>query len=353
MGFYKQISKRDMKKSYLLIISLFIAAFISSDARATFSIVAIDPVTGEVGSAGASCIGGSIILSDMLPGLGGIHTQSFYLSANQNYARQLMLMGLSPQQIIDSLVANDAQGNPTRRQYGIVDFDGGGRAAAFTGANCFDWKGHITGPTYSIQGNILLGPQILDSMEARFLNTQGTLAEKLMAALQGAKVPAADTRCNPYGISSLSSFVRVARPGDTLGTYYLDLNVNNVGTTPPFVDPIDSLQVLFDAWLLTGVGNYSGEIPAKYLLSQNFPNPFNPETTIRFDIPADAGYSNSVTKLTVLDVSGREAVVLINRKLTPGAYEIKWNASGLPSGVYFYTLTTGNFRETKRMILLK
>ena len=61
--------------------------------------------------------------------------------------------------------------------------------------NCFDYKNHIIGDHYAIQGNILLGQSILDSMESRFLNTSGSLSEKLMASLQGAKVIGADTRC--------------------------------------------------------------------------------------------------------------------------------------------------------------
>ncbi|MBK6536276.1 MAG: DUF1028 domain-containing protein [Ignavibacteria bacterium] len=99
----------------------------SASPQDTFSIVAIDPVTGEVGSAGASCVAGSIILSDVHPGIGVIHTQASYLSSNQNYARSLMNLGLSPQQIRDSVVAHDAQGNPSVRQYGIVDLISGGR----------------------------------------------------------------------------------------------------------------------------------------------------------------------------------------------------------------------------------
>lgn len=153
-------------------------------AQDTFSIVALDPATGEIGSAGASCLdnnqfpgsGGAYIISDILPGRGAIHTQSFWIQANQQNARARMLEGLSPQAILDWLKANDPEGsfNAQRRQYGIVDFDpvgGGPRAAAFTGTLCFDYKAHIVGPTYAIQGNILLGQAILDSMEARFLNT--------------------------------------------------------------------------------------------------------------------------------------------------------------------------------------
>ena len=97
---------------YILVNSLLLA---------TFSIVAVDKTTGEVGSAGGSCIAGSIIISDIHPGVGAIHTQAYYLQANQNYASTLMDQGYSPAEIIQLLEENDVQNNPSIRQYGIVD----------------------------------------------------------------------------------------------------------------------------------------------------------------------------------------------------------------------------------------
>ena len=160
----------------------------------------MDTVTGEIGSAGASCVyiasQGVMILSYVSPGVGAVHAQAYYLAANKAYAISLMSQGVPPSDIIDSLVANDAQGNPTIRQYGIVDFrEGVPSSAAYTGENCDDYKNHIVGPNYSIQGNILLGQQILDSMEARFLAAEGELVCRLMEALKVATVPGADTRC--------------------------------------------------------------------------------------------------------------------------------------------------------------
>lgn len=329
-----------------ILFSVFILLLNINSLRSqdTFSIVAIDPVTGEVGSAGASCVSGSIILSDVHPGRGVIHTQASYLSANQNYARGLMNLGLSPQQIRDSVVAHDAQGNPSVRQYGIVDLISGGRTAAYTGANCLDYKNHILGPTYSIQGNILLGQQILDSMQARFLRTQGTLSDKLMAALQGAKVIGADTRCAGRNTSSISAFLRVGRTQDTLGTLYLNLNVNN---TPVNKDPIDSLQVLYNNFL-TSVKNVSAEIPSGIFLEQNYPNPFNPITNLNFGI-SKAGF----VSLKIYDMLGKEVAALVSESLNAGIYEITWLAGNAPSGIYFYTLTAADNTVTKRMVLMK
>jgi len=94
-------------------------------------------------------------------------------------------------------------------------------------------------------------------------------------------------------------------------------------------------------------------IPQQYSLSQNYPNPFNPTTKIKYSIPAVAsGFSLSVT-LKVYDVLGNEIAVLVNEEKPAGTYEVEWDASRFPSGVYFYQLNAGSFIETKKMILLK
>ena len=355
-----------MKKQisiFILIICMLGFCYQVSLAQDTFSICAVDTSNYYVGSAAASCNCSEIfpqgvrLISDMHPGVGVILTQAFYLPQNQNYARTLMNLGLSPQQIIDSLVAYDYQNNPTVRQYGIVDLIGGGRTAAYTGVNCPVYRNHILGPTYSIQGNTLLGAQILDSMRSRFLNASGIqpvmLALKLMAALQGAKVIGADTRCSTLLTSSKSAFIRVATPTDSL---FCDLWV---GCALPGRDPIDSLQVLFNHWLdsiLTiGIKSISDEVPVNPFLYQNYPNPFNPVTNIKFDLPNASGI-----KLAVFDILGQEVEVLINEYLKPGTYNFDWDATNYPSGTYFYKLTYNNsdvsghiYSETKKMILLK
>jgi len=337
------------------IISLFLLLFIftaNTFSQDTFSITAVDPVTGLVGSAGASCIAGSIILSDVHPNRGVIHTQAQYNATNQNIARNLMNLGFTPQQIIDSLVLRDS--NPTIRQYGITDFIGSNvRTAGYTGVNCSNYKNHVLGPNFTVQGNILLGQQILDSMYSRYVNTPGTMAEKLMAALQGAKVIGADTRCLPTR-SSISAFIRVARPTDPQnGPYWLDLNVQ---TVPSPKDPIDSLQVLFNQWQVTGISNNEGIYPEEYSLEQNYPNPFNPQTTITFN---NAQLSH--VKLVVYDMQGSEVAVLADNLFHRGRYSVNFDATGLASGVYIYRIITADalnisknaFTDTKKMVLVK
>ena len=237
----KQFAQKVSIKKICIILSL-CNILLSND---TFSIVAVDTLTGQIGSAGASCIQGSIIISDIHPGLGAIHTQSYWNASNQDSASSLMEQGYAPQDIIDWLIENDAQNDPTIRQYGIVDLLEGGRSAAFTGENCSDFKGHKIGDTYAIQGNILLGQSILDDMEEAFLTQYGTFEEKLMASLMAANVVGADTRCTPYGTPSISAFIRVSDPNDYGDNLFLDINVNNAPLT---LNPLDSLHVLYWDW---------------------------------------------------------------------------------------------------------
>ena len=89
-------------------------------------------------------------------------------------------------------------------------------------------------------------------------------------------------------------------------------------------------------------------LPAEFLLEQNYPNPFNPNTIISFSIPKR---SNVILK--VYDILGNELVTLINEETDAGRYNINFNASGLPTGVYFYQLVSSDFVETKKMMLLK
>jgi len=101
-----------------------------------------------------------------------------------------------------------------------------------------------------------------------------------------------------------------------------------------------------------GIKNISSEIPPHYKLYQNYPNPFNPSTKIRFDISSEVNNSDNV-RLIVFDVLGKEIETLVNENLRPGSYEIVWDASKYPSGIYFYKIFTGSFTNTNKMMLIK
>jgi hypothetical protein len=99
---------------------------------------------------------------------------------------------------------------------------------------------------------------------------------------------------------------------------------------------------------LVGIKNISSEIPSSYSLEQNYPNPFNSITNVKFQI----SNSGSV-KIIVFDLLGKEVATLVNEQLAPGTYTVDFDATNLPSGVYFYRLTTNDFTATKKLILLK
>jgi hypothetical protein len=98
----------------------------------------------------------------------------------------------------------------------------------------------------------------------------------------------------------------------------------------------------------TSVGPKNKEIPSNFKIYQNYPNPFNPTTTISYDLP-----ERVKVKLSIYNLLGQEVATLIEGEQEPGRYDVKFDASGLPSGVYFYRLEAGNFIEQKKMILIK
>lgn len=97
----------------------------------------------------------------------------------------------------------------------------------------------------------------------------------------------------------------------------------------------------------TGINKFE-TTATEYSLSQNYPNPFNPSTEIKFSLPLDGFVS-----MKVYNILGIEVETLVRENLKAGEYSVSWDASGFPGGVYFYTINTNQFRETKRMILLK
>jgi hypothetical protein len=99
---------------------------------------------------------------------------------------------------------------------------------------------------------------------------------------------------------------------------------------------------------IIGIHQISSSVPNAYALKQNYPNPFNPKTVISYQLLV-----NSYAVLTIFDILGKEVAVLVNQKQQPGSYNVDWDASNYPSGIYFYKLEAGNFSQTKKMILIK
>ncbi len=100
----------------------------------------------------------------------------------------------------------------------------------------------------------------------------------------------------------------------------------------------------------TAIDSEDGVLPEQFNLYSNYPNPFNPVTTIRFDVGQNSGNN---TILQIYDITGQNVATLINGQLQTGTYEVQWDARGFASGIYFSELISGSSRQTQKMVLLK
>ena len=127
------------------------------------------------------------------------------------------------------------------------------------------------------------------------------------------------------------------------GVWYIEHNV--LGDITDYNNPLYHQNI--NGVPLPIKGN-SNKTPSDYNLYQNFPNPFNPVTSICFDVP-----TKSFTKLIVYDILGKEVNVLIDDEMNPGTYKITWDGSNFSSGTYFYRFESGNFVSIKKLTLIK
>lgn len=326
---------------------------LSLSAQHTFSIVAIDEATGAIGSAGATCLNTldcgvctAQIISDIVPGVGAINAQASVCIPNINLENGMvqLLGGLNATDLLQWLLVNDActAGNVTSRQYGIVTIDDAGTidAAGFTGASCFEEAVHILGPNYAIQGNILIEENVLDSMEAGFLKPGLSFEEKMMAALQGANRPGADSRCLSEGISAKSAYIRIAYPDDAPGQFGVDLLIP---VLPTGEEPIDALQELFDANVASGISDPL--ISSK--MASVFPNPiYNNQVNIEW---ISSGINEGTFEF--MDVSGK-AIFVKNIQQQSESFDL---SSYNLSGAYIYKIKNNktNLAQTGRLVFVK
>jgi uncharacterized Ntn-hydrolase superfamily protein len=188
---------------------------------ATFSIAAFDPETDSLGVAVQSKF---LAVGSVVPwaraGVGAVATQAL---ANFNYGPRgldLMAKGHTAEQTVEALVSADE--DREHRQLGVVDARG--RAATFTGSECFDWAGGVTGEHYAAQGNILVGKETVEAMARTYESNQGDLAARLLAALDAGQEAGGDSR------GKQSAALLVVREGGGYGgdnDRVLDLRVDD------------------------------------------------------------------------------------------------------------------------------
>jgi uncharacterized Ntn-hydrolase superfamily protein len=163
---------------------------------ATFSIVAFDPETDALGVAVQSkFLAVGAIVPWARAGVGAVATQAM---ANFNYGSRgldLMSRGKTAEETVEALISSDDERE--HRQLGVVDARG--RAATFTGSECFEWAGGVAGEHYAAQGNILVGRETVEAMAKTFEATAGDLAGRLLAALDAGQAAGGDSRGKQSG----------------------------------------------------------------------------------------------------------------------------------------------------------
>lgn len=268
-------------RNRFLCLAIVASCCVTSPVRATWSIVAADTETQEVGVGSATCVTGfdlKAFLPVVVVGRGAGAAQSLVDGSGQR--RQIMFDGFEAGTASSDIVTQlQALSQAQLHQHGLAD--NGGDSATATGAQNGAHASGVTGTVgtlhYAIQGNVLAGSPVVTEAESAFVNTAGDLPERLMAAMEAARALGGDGRCscsaaNPTACGSPPAsftkaadigFMIVARVGDTDdpsctaggcadGDYFLDFNVPNQTAGDP--DPVLTLRTAFDAWRADLVG---------------------------------------------------------------------------------------------------
>ena len=238
-------------RSFVIATPILAFLLAPATARATYSVVATDSATGQVGGAVTSCVGNQGVGVVYRPsvGHGGVNAQAAANATGRDRAVTLLNTDVAPADIITMITASSFDSSAATRQYGVVDLMG--RAAGFTGSGAMNYKedrqGTIGALTYSVQGNILTSRAVIDQAEMAFRNTGCDLADKLMLALEaGAMGGEGDSRCTPRGVPSDAASIEVDLNGATAGSY-LKLAVAGTGNTSAVVQ----LRAMFNTWRTT------------------------------------------------------------------------------------------------------
>lgn len=204
----------------------------------TFSIVAMDTLTGEFGVGVASrVLDVGYIVPWGEPGTGAVATQAQTNALFGPEGLEILRTGATAVETVDSLLENDPEREV--RQLGVVDAFGG--SASFTGSETMEWAGSLTGPGYAIQGNILTGPEVVLEMERAYLEENGSLGHRLLAALLAGDAAGGDSR----GRQS-AAMVVYREDGGYQGSSNLLVDIRVADSQ----DPLGDLERIFSKWCM-------------------------------------------------------------------------------------------------------
>lgn len=199
-----------MKKTVITLLMLFTSLF-STHCYATWSIIAVDHKTGEIGIVGASCTFDVSGIASIVPGIGAIIVQA----RSNYYARmkgvELMEKGASQEEILKVMMSDEFQ--PEKQQYSLVLLNSGNKPLVYSGSEIADWSGEKIGDHFAVAGNTLTEESvILEAYDAFNENRDKSFAERLMLALKAGEKAGGDKRCGTQ--YARSAFIMIYKPKD-------------------------------------------------------------------------------------------------------------------------------------------
>ncbi len=253
----------------------------------------------------------------------------------------------------------------TNKRYGYFEGTGGGFFESNDEGKNWTLKNQIVSG-YKNAGTLVIHPTIQNlfyiavSYTGLYKSTDGGASWNNMSGWQSAQqVDAIGNIIVAFGQRTGDSYNKIYKSTNSGSSWdeITNYNYRLPNTTSLTINPFNTNQLwigttgngtyIFDG-LTIGIKKISSEVPKSFSLYQNYPNPFNPTTNIKLDVS-----KSGLVKIVVYDVSGREVSTIVNEPMQSGSYTVDFNASSLSSGVYFYSLITGGYSETKKMILIK
>ena len=234
---------KNLRNNSKLLILLFIIFAIQTRAYATWSIIAVDRTTRQIGIASASCTWDVRGVGVCVPGKGIVVVQAKSNSEPRQLGIEMLLNGYSPEKIIEAM--RDEKFNPEEQQYAVISLEEGTTPAFYHGKNIWKWNGHKTSNDFIIIGNTLPDENVvLAAFEAFNTTEKQPLAFRLMTALKAGAEAGGDKRCGMQ--RARSAYITVAKLKNSEAVTYLDLSV--VGMNPGETSAVELLSDLFENW---------------------------------------------------------------------------------------------------------
>jgi hypothetical protein len=227
------------------------------------------------------------------------------------------------------------------------DFNGDGTmdiSFVNQGSATISWLLNMSARSYILSakrldfGGVKVGKSVKDTISIMNIDTAKMTVDSISV-----KTHSFSSSVNKFSIfSQATAFIPITFAPDSVGNF--------ADTLVVFLDSVVSDTLLLQGKGLTTVGvhSLSDGIPKEFALDQNYPNPFNPSTVITYQLP-----SNTIVRLKVYDILGREIRTLVNERQAAGTHTILFDGSNLASGVYFFRMEAGSYIDTKKFVLLK